>query len=661
MQFPERSRRQLLPGLRCVVAVHIMASLPCGGYAQGGGSPAPVHWHAAGTSPSAHRSAAMQPGQAGPDADPRQPQPPVSNPTQPPGPQPLLTAQSMDRTPPASLGPPRVVTPPTDSSRTPDARTALPAPADMEIPLGEPFQLHANLPGFGPVKQAFVNRPGLIQILPPDRASPTVQLVGQHLGLVQVTLVNQADQVKTYTIRITPNVAYLKLLIRQRFPLARVTVSAAGDNALLVQGSVDAATDVDPIIDLLRSFLPAGGRVVNGILVTGPTQVQLEVCIARVDRTRLRQLGFNWIHTTRNSFVGNQVGNIIGVPSILAGGGGATGAAAVVNNFNAVGGATSDVLMAESTLFFGVTGNSSSFFGFLEALDRIGCAKIVARPTLITLSGRPADFLVGGELPYPSFELVGITGAATPAVDFKPFGTRLSFVPVVLGNGLIRLDVLPEIVQVTKETVVISGVEIPVFNTQRLRATVEMESGQSLALGGLLQTEEESDVSKVPVLGDLGGHALPRGGAQHRRIRTAGPGDAAPRGPPAAEPEAARHPGPGDAPADGLRTIPQGHAGSADAAVPARAPHRAAARTGLGTGAGDRRTAAGSSPALAVRCAAGGPGRPGGAADATAAPRRRRARVPPAGWHALSLRRAWGGKQALRKLRACHPRPPESR
>jgi pilus assembly protein CpaC len=132
---------------------------------------------------------------------------------------------------------------------------------------------------------------------------------------------------------------------------------------------------------------------------------------------------------------------------------------------------------------------------------------------LITLSGRPADFLVGGELPYPSFELVGITGAATPAVDFKPFGTRLSFVPVVLGNGLIRLDVLPEIVQVTKEVVVISGVEIPVFNTQRLRATVEMESGQSLALGGLLQTEEESDVSKVPLLGDL-----PVAGALFREV-----------------------------------------------------------------------------------------------------------------------------------------------
>src|SRR5262249_13429623 len=185
---------------------------------------------------------------------------------------------------------------------------------------------------------------------------------------------------------------------------------------------------------------------------------QLECCIATVARSDARNLGFNFLMSNSHNFLGSQIGNLIALPAVAVKGGAKT--------FNVPP-------PPQANLFFGVTGDNSAFFGFLEALQEEQLVKVLASPTLITYSGRPADFLVGGEVPVPA-----ATGlAANPNVAFKPFGVRLTFVPVVLGDGKIRLDVLPEVSAPTNaQSVVANGVSVPSFITQRLHTTVELES-----------------------------------------------------------------------------------------------------------------------------------------------------------------------------------------
>jgi pilus assembly protein CpaC len=376
--------------------------------------------------------------------------------------------------------------------------------------LGEFFWLGPD-PVVGPIKRTYVSRERIVQVFEPERNSGVVRAYARGLGVVQVTLEGQNGKYATFIIRIAPSLDYLRVLLRQQFPLANVRLSAAGDNILIVDGTVEAPGDADAILTFLEGFVERGvGRVINRIKVTGVMQVQLQVCIAKVDRNASRQLGVNLLRSELSNFEGIQTGNLIGVPSIAARGGTVGTASGVFTNFTGTG--TNPVLTPQSTVFFGITPHNVNFFAFIEALKQEGVAKILATPTLVTLNGRPADFLVGGEQPVPV--VTGASGSLLPSIDYKAFGTRLTFVPTILGDGKIRLNVVPEVSTLNfANAVLVAGTSVPQFETQRVNATVEMESGQTLALGGLLQTEEAATVSKVPVLGDL-----PGAGVLFRRV-----------------------------------------------------------------------------------------------------------------------------------------------
>ena len=194
-------------------------------------------------------------------------------------------------------------------------------------------------------------------------------------------------------------------------------LTAAGDNVLVVDGTVETPTDAVAILRFLEGFVERGvGRVIDGMRVNGVMQVQLQVCVATVNRTALRQFGANFLRGATGNFEGTQPGNLIGVPNIAARGTTAGNASTVFPNFNGLN--TNAVLSPNSTIFFGVTTLNSSFFGFLEALRQNGSAKILATPTLMTLNGRPADFLVGGEQPVPIVTNTG--GSLQPSVDYVP-------------------------------------------------------------------------------------------------------------------------------------------------------------------------------------------------------------------------------------------------
>ncbi|MCS7161087.1 MAG: type II and III secretion system protein, partial [Gemmatales bacterium] len=153
-----------------------------------------------------------------------------------------------------------------------------------------------------------------------------------------------------------------------------------------------------------------------------------------------------------------------------------------------------------SNFLFGITDASSAFLGFVEALRREGLAKITSSPVVVTRSGRAARITVGGEQPYPTPAALG----QPPGVEFRRFGTIVQFLPVVLGDGRIRVQVRAEVSRLDfSQPVQISGTIVPRFLTQEEETTVELESGQSLVLGGLLQTEVDAATNKVPFVGDL--------------------------------------------------------------------------------------------------------------------------------------------------------------
>ena len=387
-------------------------------------------------------------------------------------------------------------------------------PPPIEYPLAEIFTLR-SVEQIGKTIQVVTNRDGFITVLgasPKDgtltKPADSVRIVGRKLGVVELTVIGEKG-VKTYRLKITPSVAQLETLIARQFPLSSVEVTAAGDHMLVVEGTVETPGDIEGILTLLQTFVGSKGKVINGIKVAGVSQVQLEVVIARVNRTEFRRLGLNFEYAGKGGFGGSQIGKAGGVTPIASSVAN-TAATSGGNAFQNIGGAATSAIMPESTVFAGVTHELQQFMAQLEFLKKNGVAKVLARPTLITLSGRPAEFLVGGEQPFP----YQVSVLSQPSVDFKKFGTRLNFLPVILGPDKIRLDLVPEFSIVDESSLTtIGGIQVPRFITQRIHTVVEMEPGQTLVLGGLLQTEATSQIDKIPYLGDL-----PFAGAAFRRV-----------------------------------------------------------------------------------------------------------------------------------------------
>ena len=151
------------------------------------------------------------------------------------------------------------------------------------------------------------------------------------------------------------------------------------------------------------------------------------------------------------------------------------------------------------TIRFGVIGDDTTFFGFIEALRRYDLMKVLAEPTLVTVSGRPAFFNSGGEFPIIIPQSLG-----TSSIEFKKFGTQIDFVPIVLGNGNIRLEVRPRVSEIDNtRSVTINSTTVPGLRVREVDTGVEMKPGQTLALAGLVQTRVEAQSSGLPWLADL--------------------------------------------------------------------------------------------------------------------------------------------------------------
>jgi pilus assembly protein CpaC len=320
-----------------------------------------------------------------------------------------------------------------------------------------------------------------------------VYIVGQAPGATTVTLTDEDGKTDRFEVVVVAfDIQQLRNVLRQAVPTASVVPIPAGNNAVIMAGTVDRAEDIPAVLQSAQALV-GGLQLINTLRVGGVQQVQLDVTVAQVSRSELRSMAFNFLGSDGNFFLGSTVGQAVANPAIIGRG------STFLTTQGIVAGSPGAPNGLPTNLLVGFLDPNSGFLGFLQALRTEGLLKLLAEPRLVSLSGRQASFLSGGEqaIPVPA-------GLGQVGVQFEEFGTRLNFIPVVLGNGKIHLEVEPEVSFLDPASGTnIQGTVVPGRATQRARTTVEIESGQTLVIGGLIQHTVNASTIKTPILGDL--------------------------------------------------------------------------------------------------------------------------------------------------------------
>lgn len=304
--------------------------------------------------------------------------------------------------------------------------------------------------------------------------SPTlIYVFGNAPGETSLYALSADDRVLfNGIVSVQHNLSGIQNAIREMLPDSRVEVKSL-ERSVILSGQVQSAAAAEDAGIMAASFVGGGGKVVNRIHILAPTQVNLRVKIAEVSREIVKQIGFRWdLAVSTDDF-------LVGFVS---------------------GGGTA--VRSKNALLGSVTTGNLDLQTVLDAFEDEGLISVLAEPNLTALSGETASFLAGGEFPIPVPQVGGTGDAIT--IQFKRFGVGLSFTPTILSDEQINLKVSPEVSQLTSAgSVDIAGFSIPALTTRRVETTVELGSGQSFAIAGLLQNNTIRDLSKFPGLGDL--------------------------------------------------------------------------------------------------------------------------------------------------------------
>lgn len=301
----------------------------------------------------------------------------------------------------------------------------------------------------------------------------TVFVLGKKAGTTTLFALGANNrQILRRTVTVATDTASVQRLLDARFPRFGLTVTS-GPGSLLVAGHVPSAADADAVVQTLQPYLHDKEQIVNRLTIAHPIQVLLRVRITEVDRNVTQQLGINWNAViSRGNFVA-------GLASTT------TGAFAINGQF------------APST----ARGTPTSIDAVLNVLDQEGLVTMLAEPNLTAMSGQTASFLAGGELPIPVPQS-GTTSTIT--IEYKPFGVSLDFTPTVLADNRISLKVRPEVSQIDPaNSITLNSIVVPALTVRRMETTVELSSGQSFAIGGLLQSRTSDVLSQLPGVAQL--------------------------------------------------------------------------------------------------------------------------------------------------------------
>jgi pilus assembly protein CpaC len=324
------------------------------------------------------------------------------------------------------------------------------------------------------------------------RSPQRAYIIGSGVGQTNVVFFDaDGQQIAAYDIAIKRDLNGVRAALKQLLPAATIQAEGVGEGVMLT-GSVATPIEAQQAGDVGARLVGGADKVVNSIVVRGRDEVMLKVSVAEVQRSIIKQLG---IDLSANMNYGTAVVNFNNTNPFTANGGPLTSGSLVASAVNKAGIPT-------------VTAT-------LRAMESAGVVRTLAEPNLTAISGESATFVVGGEFPFPTgvtcqTTAAGAVGQCAPSIAFKKFGISLNFTPVVLTEGKISLRVMTEVSEVsTDNSINISGVTVPSVKTRRAETTLEIPSGGSLAMAGLIQEQTKQAVNgmpgvdQIPVLGQL--------------------------------------------------------------------------------------------------------------------------------------------------------------
>jgi len=324
--------------------------------------------------------------------------------------------------------------------------------------------------------------------------SPKLLFVhGKKVGETSVFAVDSDDEpILNATVEVTHNLSSLNRNLKRIAPDSDVQFKTI-DGGLVMDGFTSSIAESDNIRNLASAYIGSNEKMVNMLTSAGSDQVMLQVKIVEMTRDSVKRFGINM----QNAF---QIGNLD--LQVLQG-------AEIIfdqdtklgpENKWETGGRTGvlDRLGGQSTQIAGRYRNGR-VNNVIDALETEGLATTLAEPSLTTTSGKPASFLAGGEFP------VAVKGGdGQVSVEYKPFGVSLKFTPVVLSKERLSIDVSPEVSSISfNNPIEVAGIRNPIINTRKAQSTIELSSGSTFALAGLLQNDSSNSITKFPGLGDV--------------------------------------------------------------------------------------------------------------------------------------------------------------
>lgn len=316
------------------------------------------------------------------------------------------------------------------------------------------------------------------------------------------------DIIWSANVRVGSNIDSIDQMLALAMPEAKINIATMGANTVLLTGTVAAPEDASEAERLVMAFVGEDANVVSRLRMSTPLQVNLRVRFAEVSRSLVRALGANL--TTIDSTDGFKFGLGQGregfSPAFNVGRSVGTQDTVVDRVFNPITGEIEELpATAISPITAGTTLAGVGRFlgldiaGALDLAEREGLVTTLAQPNLTALSGETAEFLAGGEFPIP---LQAGLGATT--VEYKNFGVSLAYAPTVLANGRISMRVRPEVSELSSQgAVTLNGFQIPALTIRRAETTIELGSGESFMIAGLLSSNANNTIDKTPGVGDM--------------------------------------------------------------------------------------------------------------------------------------------------------------
>lgn len=358
-------------------------------------------------------------------------------------------------------------------------------PERLQLVVGKSIILKSDIPA----KRVSIADPAVADFV---LISPyEIYVTGKASGVTNLTLWQNKKIFAIYDLEVSYDVSRLKQKLHEALPGERDLRVIATHDSITLAGKVSNTANLSQAMALARTYAPEG-KVTNLIEVGGVHQVMLEIRMAEMSRSMVRKFGINFNYVKGGQFGASTLGGLSQIVS--------------PNDANILtqdaGGAFSPVQFlvspAVNALFRFMSGGAN-WTGFIDALKQDGLVKILAEPTLVSLSGQTATFLAGGEFPIPVPQ-----GLGTVAIEYKSFGVGLSFTPTVLSENKIGIKVESEVSELDFSIAAqFQGYVVPGLTTRKASTVIELADGQSFAIAGLLSESVRDVLDKFPLLGDI--------------------------------------------------------------------------------------------------------------------------------------------------------------